>query len=285
MADDAGTAPRRALRARRGSSCNAATTSAGVLCAGRGAVGSASVSAGSAGDGSSTVGCSSARSARSVRCAAAGRSPAGAVGPGASPDSDARARGARTRGARTGWRDRVRRRLDRTCRCGGHRGVRRGALGRLVLVGQAVGLGWRSGVVLVGRRPQRRLRAGSVDGVDPLVEHLADDLERQEVVALLAQDPPQAVDVGVVELAVARRGPLGGDEPLALEEADLRDGHVREVRLDQRQHLADRQVAARRHLGHAEPPSVPITNTSRNLPTWTWAPSRSRACSRRSPSR
>ena len=58
------------------------------------------------------------------------------------------------------------------------------------------------------------------------------------------QDPPQPLDVGLVELAVARRGPLGIDQALALEEADLGDGDVGELVLEQRQHLADRQVGS-----------------------------------------
>ncbi len=132
---------------------------------------------------------------------------------------------------------------------------------------------------------QRGLRPISVGQVDALVEHPLDDLQRQEVVALLAQDPAQPVDVRLEELAVARGGPLRRDQPLALQEPDLGDRDVGEVLLHQRQDLADRQVISGSGLVHAAPPSVPMTNTSRNLPTWTCAPSRSSAASIRSPSR
>jgi hypothetical protein len=91
-----------------------------------------------------------------------------------------------------------------------------------------------------------------------LVEATLDHLERQEVLALLAEDPPEPLDVGVVELAVARRGALGTDQPLALEEADLRDRDVGELDDEQVEDFADRQVRA---LGHRADPH-------RVDPTW-----------------
>ena len=84
-------------------------------------------------------------------------------------------------------------------------------------------------------------------------EAVLDHLERQEVLALLAQDPAQALDVGLVELAVARRRALGVEQALALEEADLGDGDVGELVLEQGQDLADREVRAVGHVGHASP--------------------------------
>ena len=51
------------------------------------------------------------------------------------------------------------------------------------------------------------------------------------------------VEVVGVELPVPRRGALGVDEPLALEEADLRDRDVGELVAELREHLADREVA------------------------------------------
>ena len=71
-----------------------------------------------------------------------------------------------------------------------------------------------------------------------------DHLEGQEVLALLAQHPAQPLDVMVVELAVARRRALGVDQALALEESDLRDGDVGELLAQQREDVADRQVAS-----------------------------------------
>src|SRR5207249_1831711 len=56
-----------------------------------------------------------------------------------------------------------------------------------------------------------------------------DDLERQEVLTLLAQDPAEPLDIHLVELAVAGRRALGVEQALALEEPDLRDGDVGEL--------------------------------------------------------
>jgi hypothetical protein len=53
------------------------------------------------------------------------------------------------------------------------------------------------------RRGDRRRNATRVVDLTGL-EAIADDAQRQEVLALLAQDDPQSLDVGVVELAVAR---------------------------------------------------------------------------------
>jgi hypothetical protein len=65
------------------------------------------------------------------------------------------------------------------------------------------------------------------------------DLQRQESVPLLPQDPPQALDVGFVELPVTRRRPLGIHQSLALKEADLGDGDVRELLLEEGQDFPD----------------------------------------------
>ena len=62
------------------------------------------------------------------------------------------------------------------------------------------------------------------------------------MIALLAKNPPQAHDVEVVELAVTRWRAFGIDESLALQESDLRDRHVGELTLQERQHLSDRQM-------------------------------------------
>ncbi len=80
------------------------------------------------------------------------------------------------------------------------------------------------------------------------VETTLDDLQRQEVLALLPQDPAESLDVEVIELPVTRRRALGVDEALALEEPDLGDRQVGEVGLQEAEHLADRQVRAAAHL-------------------------------------
>ena len=102
------------------------------------------------------------------------------------------------------------------------------------------------------RRPSAGGGPGASASVGVLGEALLDHLERQEVVALLGEDPPQPLDVGVVELPVARRRALGVEQPLALEEADLRDRDVGELVLQQVEHLADREVRrASRRFGPA----------------------------------
>ena len=65
---------------------------------------------------------------------------------------------------------------------------------------------------------------------------------------LLAQDPLQALDIGVVELPVARRRALGVQQALALQEADLGDGDVGELLLQEGQADAqpDRTVTLQR---------------------------------------
>ena len=131
----------------------------------------------------------------------------------------------------------------------------------------AVGLGRRTGVAVV-----------------ELVEPLLDHLERQEVVLLLVQDPAQPVDVGLVELPVARRGALGVDEALALEEPDLRDRDVGELLPQHAQHLADREVGGSRPgagaRAHARLP--PTTKIRTNRPIWISSRCRSGASSTRS---
>ena len=71
------------------------------------------------------------------------------------------------------------------------------------------------------------------------LELLANDLQRQVVVALRDQNVAQALDVLIGEATVAGGGALRGDQPLRLEEADLRDGHVREVSAKTLKHHAD----------------------------------------------
>ena len=94
---------------------------------------------------------------------------------------------------------------------------------------------------VVGERGVGRHRTGQ-GGVALAGQAVADDLEREEVLALLAQDPAQPLDVVVVELAVARRRALRVDETLALEETDLRDRDVGELLPQEGEHVADGQV-------------------------------------------
>ena len=99
-------------------------------------------------------------------------------------------------------------------------------------------------------------------------ELLADDAQRQELVALQAQNRPQPLEVLVAEEPVAALGPLRREQALVLEVADLRDRHVGELGLQRLAHGADRQpLPARRH-DHQR-----ARNVSRYLPICSSSPS------------
>src|SRR4051794_5760657 len=68
---------------------------------------------------------------------------------------------------------------------------------------------------------------------------LADDAQRQELVALQAQDRPQPLDVGLRVEPVPARRPAGREELLVLEVADLGDRDVRELLPERLAHGAD----------------------------------------------
>jgi len=74
---------------------------------------------------------------------------------------------------------------------------------------------------------------------DLAFEAALDDLERQEVLALLPQYPAKTVYIVVVELAVARGRPLRDEQPPALEEADLRDRDIGKLLPQQREDIAN----------------------------------------------
>ena len=199
----------------------------------------ASVEPGCAGASSARVRCRRRRSGRDRR-----RAPSSSASVGASSRRAADLRPA-ARPSSAGWRARRclvagRRRPPRLV---ASRRLRRGRLrGRLAarpLAGSRTSPSAGSGV---GSAPSvgRQLVGPGV------LEPPLDDLERQEVLLLLVQDPAQPVDVGAVELPVPRRRPLRVDEPLALEEADLRDRDVGELVAQRRQHLTDREVLGRR---------------------------------------
>src|SRR3954454_16804301 len=76
-------------------------------------------------------------------------------------------------------------------------------------------------------------------------ELLADHPQRQELVALQAQDRPQPFDVGLAVEAVAAGGPPRAQQLLVLEVADLRDRDVVELALEDFADGANRQRLAR----------------------------------------
>jgi hypothetical protein len=70
-------------------------------------------------------------------------------------------------------------------------------------------------------------------------ESSLDDLEREEILPLLAEDPPEPVHVVVVELAIARWRPFGDQQAAALEKANLGDRDVREFLPQEREDVAN----------------------------------------------
>ncbi len=107
------------------------------------------------------------------------------------------------------------------------------------------------GVHRLGHPPVAEVRLGELFGFPlaqvPVGQPVPDHLEGQEVLTLLTQDPTEAFHVGLEELAIAGWGPFGVHQTLSLQKADLGDGDVGELLAQQRQHITDREVRARRH--------------------------------------
>src|SRR5919198_6201797 len=107
-------------------------------------------------------------------------------------------------------------------------------------------------------------------------ELLADDAERQELVALQAQDRLQPLDVLLAEEPVAALRPPRREQALILEVADLRDGDVRELVFQHPADGPDRQQPGFRRGRHQRPKKV-----NRYLPICSSSPSSSCADSTR----
>jgi hypothetical protein len=75
-----------------------------------------------------------------------------------------------------------------------------------------------------------------------ILELLADHAQRQELVALQAQDRAQPLDVLLCEQAIAAARPLRMQQPLLLEVADLRDRDVGVLDAQCSADRADRQA-------------------------------------------
>ena len=105
----------------------------------------------------------------------------------------------------------------------------------------ALGAGSRSTVYDLASRRVLRL----------FVETALYDLERQEMLPLLAQYPAKPRHVLLVELAVPRWRPLGIYETLTLEEPDLRDRDVGELLLQEGEDVTDREIATNAHSSAA----------------------------------
>jgi hypothetical protein len=95
--------------------------------------------------------------------------------------------------------------------------------------------------------PRRLGRRGLFLAQVAVGQPVPDHLEREEMLALLAQHPAQALHVGLEELAVPRRRALRVHEALALEEPNFGDGDVRELLAQQRQDVPDGEVRTRGH--------------------------------------
>ena len=96
-------------------------------------------------------------------------------------------------------------------------------------------------------RAAARALAGALGG---LLELVADHAQRQELVALQAQDRAQALDVLLREEAVAAARALRMQQPLLLEVADLRDRDVGVLDAQRGADRADRQAPAAHGCGH-----------------------------------
>jgi hypothetical protein len=84
----------------------------------------------------------------------------------------------------------------------------------------------------------------------PLGQAVADHLEWEEVLTLLAQYPAQPLHIVLEEFSVTRRRALGVDQALALEKADLRDGDVGKFLAQKGQDVTDGEI---RTAGHSLP--------------------------------
>src|SRR6185312_265721 len=136
----------------------------------------------------------------------------------------------------------------------------------------------REPVVLAADEPRPPAGAGRRAA---LGDDLADDPQRQELVALHTQDGAQLVDVLLAVEPVAARGAPRRDQPLVLEEPDLRDRDVGELLLERLAHGPDRQpgpaLSPLGRLGrHHSPRSMKV---SRYLPICTSSPSARRTLS------
>ena len=128
-----------------------------------------------------------------------------------------------------------------------------------------------------GRAPprlaERRTPAAALSPA-PARELLTDHAQRQELVALHAQDRLQPFDVVLAEQPVAALRPPRREQALVLEVADLGDRDVRELGLEPPADRADREQSLR-GLGAVEPSRV--RKVSRYLPIWSSSPSSSSA--------
>src|SRR5205085_4669888 len=89
--------------------------------------------------------------------------------------------------------------------------------------------------LLVVGRERERSPAGALRR-SRAVQLLTDHAQRQELVALHAQDRAQPLDVLLAEQAVAAARPPRREQALVLEVADLRDRDVRELVLEAAAH-------------------------------------------------
>jgi hypothetical protein len=101
----------------------------------------------------------------------------------------------------------------------------------------------------VGVRPPGPAVGGRGRG-GPRREALPDHPQRQVRVPLHGQDVAEPLDVGRREPAVARSRPGRLDQPLLLQEADLRRADVGEFRTQLRQHLADTELTVPLQFAH-----------------------------------
>ncbi len=110
------------------------------------------------------------------------------------------------------------------------------------------------GFALLGDCPGASGRTGPRNLLLP--ELAPDHLQREKVLPLLTEDPAEPLDVLVIELAVARRRPLGVEQTLALQKSNLGDGDVGELLFEEGQDFSDGEVVPLARFGQLQPPEA-----------------------------
>ena len=133
-------------------------------------------------------------------------------------------------------------------------------------------------------------RRGRGRRLDRCVGHGTRRREWHVALLLLSENGPKPIEIGGIELPIARRCALRHEQPLRLKEPNLRDGHVGKVLFERVEDFSDRQIAPTpaRRLGRAGRPgavdrrhrsprrgSPASRNSSRNLPISSSSPERS----------
>ena len=109
-----------------------------------------------------------------------------------------------------------------------------------------------------------------------MIKLLADDLQRQVLIALKSENISQASYVIVGESSITARSSRRNDKTFGFQKSNLADGDIWKVTLEQTVDLANAQralVGRLRRLRRTHVPgSTPTKKTKRNFPTCTSSP-------------